>query len=113
MANPAINPISLLKIAQADVVNNVPAVAAPVPVAPPEQTGSIFDVMLGRAVDSLNNVSQVEMNANKLIDDYVKGKAELSDVMLATAKMTIAVNLAVTTITTAVSSFKEVTQIAI
>jgi len=112
MANPPINPITLIKLAQAEGVNNAPAVAAPMPAAP-AQTPSIFDEMLGRAVDSLNSVSEVEMNANRLIDQYVQGKAELSDVMLATAKMTIAVNLAVTTITTAVSSFKEITQMPI
>lgn len=113
MANPAINPISLMKIAQAEGINNVAAAVPVVPAAAPAPTGSIFDEMLGRAVDSLNSVSEVEMNTNKLIDDYVKGKAELSDVMLATAKMTIAVNLAVTTLTTAVSSFKEITQMPI
>ena len=69
--------------------------------------------MLGRAVDALNSVSDVENNANRLIDEYLAGKIELSDVMIATSKMTIAVNLAVTTITSAVSSFKEITQMPI
>jgi flagellar hook-basal body complex protein FliE len=101
-------PIEPIMLAQVEA----PAAPAP-PVAGATDTGNIFDEMLGRAVDALNSVSEVEMNANKLIDDYLVGKAELSDVMLATSKMSIAVQLAVTTITTAVSTFKEITQMAI
>jgi len=102
-------PIEPIMLAQVEA----PAAPAAAPAAPATDTGNIFDEMLGRAVDALNSVSEVEMNANKLIDDYLVGKAELSDVMLATSKMSIAVQLAVTTITTAVSTFKEITQMAI
>jgi flagellar hook-basal body complex protein FliE len=103
-------PIVPIKIAAVNGVD-IAAAATTAPRAP--ETSNVFDNILSRAVESLNGVSQAEMNANQLIDKYVSGKAELSDVMLATSKMTIAVNLAVTTITTAVSSFKEVTQMAI
>ena len=106
MVNSPISPISLAQVAGA---LDKPAVKS----AAPTQPGNIFDQMLGRAVDALNNVSESEWNANKLIDGYVAGKVELSDVMVATAKMNVAVQLAVTTITTAVSTFKEVTQISI
>lgn len=108
MANLPIKPISL---AQVDETRAIPA--TPAAQTAPVDSGNIFDEMLGRAVDALNNVSEVEMNANKLIDDYIAGKAELSDVMLATSKMTIAVQLAVSTVTTAVTTFKEITQMAI
>jgi flagellar hook-basal body complex protein FliE len=81
--------------------------------ARPVEAGNIFDDMLGRAIGALNNVSATEMNANTLIDKYINGQAELSEVMLATSKMTIAVQLAVTTVTSAVSSFKELTQMQI
>lgn len=106
MVKPPIPPITLAQVG----APGAPAAAA-APSVP--ETGNIFDEMLGRAIDSLNSVSEIEMNANKLIDDYIVGKAELSDVMIATSKMTIAVQLAVTTITSAVSSFKEITQMAI
>lgn len=106
MVNVPIQPIILAQV-------EAPAAPAAAPAAPAADTGNIFDEMLGRAVDALNSVSEIEMNANKLIDDYMNGKAELSDVMLATSKMSIAVQLAVTTITTAVSTFKEITQMAI
>jgi flagellar hook-basal body complex protein FliE len=69
-----------------------------------------FEEVLSRAVDSLNGVSQTEFTANNLINQYVAGRAELSDVMVATSKMNIAVQMAVTVITTAVSTFKEITQ---
>ena len=72
-----------------------------------------FDAILNRAMESLNNVSQVEAEANVMIDDYVAGRADLSDVMVATSKMGIAVQLAVTTITTTVNSFKEITQMQV
>lgn len=108
MVIPAIDP---LKLAQAGDVAAAAGAGAPTPVAP-AAGGSLFDDILGRAVDALNSVSASEMNANHLIDLYVQGKAELSDVMLATSKMTLDVSLAVTTITNAVSSFKEITSMS-
>jgi len=69
-----------------------------------------FEAVFSKAVDALEGVSNVEFRANDLINQYVQGKADLADVMIATSKMNIAVQLAVTTITTAVSTFKEITQ---
>ena len=106
MVNMPIMPITLAQV-------EGPAIAPAAPATAPSKTESIFDQVLGRAVDALDSVSQTEMNANKLIDDYIAGKVELSDVMIATSKMTIAVQLAVTTITSAVSTFKEITQMPI
>ena len=101
-----ITPITLTQV-------EAPKILQPVAAPGPAQTENIFDEMLGKAVDALQNVSNVEMNANKLMDDYLAGKVELSDVMIATSKMTLAVQLAVTTITSAVSTFKEITQMPI
>ena len=108
----AILPIDPLSMAQAGDAAPIVGAGAATPVAP-AQGGSIFDDVLGRAVDALNSVSASEFNANHLIDLYVQGKAELSDVMLAASKMTLDVSLAVTTITNAVSSFKEITSMSI
>ncbi len=69
-----------------------------------------FEAVFSRAVDALEGVSSVEFTANDLISKYIAGEADLADVMIATSKMSIAVQLAVTTITTAVSTFKEITQ---
>ncbi len=108
MVNPPIQPILL------SAVEDVAAPkAAPAPVSTTDPSGNVFDQVLGKAIDALNGVSQTEFTADKLMDDYIAGKAELSDVMIATSKMTIAVNLAVSTITSAVSSFKEITSMSI
>lgn len=72
-----------------------------------------FEEVLSAAVDSLEGVSNTEFRANALINDYIRGNAELHEVMLATSKMNIMVQLAVTVVTTAVSSFKEMTQMQI
>jgi flagellar hook-basal body complex protein FliE len=106
MVNMPIMPITLAQVEGTVVTPAQPATT-------PSKSESIFDQVLSRAVDALDSVSQTEMNANKLIDDYIAGKVELSDVMIATSKMTIAVQLAVTTITSAVSTFKEITQMPI
>ncbi len=108
MVKPPIEPVILSAV---DEVKKPQIAAAPAPMTDP--AGNVFDQVLGKAIDALNGVSQTEFTANKLMDDYIAGRAELSDVMLATSKMTIAVNLAVSTITSAVSSFKEITQMAI
>jgi len=101
-----IDPIDPLLLSQVEA----PREAAPVPTG---STGSVFDDILGKAIETLNDVSKTEFTANNLIDEYTVGKAELSDVMIATAKMSIAVQLAVTAITSAVNTFKEITQMAI
>ncbi len=108
MVNSPITPISLAQVAGPATVPTVTATPGG-----PAQTENIFDQVLGRAVDALNSVSDSEINANKLIDQYLAGKVELSDVMVATSKMTIAVQLAVTTITSAVSTFNQITSMAI
>ena len=102
-------PIAPITLSQVEAPKILQPAAAP----GPAQAENIFDEMLGKAVDALQNVSDVEMNANKLMDDYLAGKVEISDVMIATSKMTLAVQLAVTTITSAVSTFKEITQMPI
>ena len=69
--------------------------------------------MLQKAVDSLEGVSKIENDTNLLIQQFVDGKAELSDVMIATAKMNLSVQLAVAVVTSAVNTFKEMTQMQI
>lgn len=84
-------------------------------IAPPQGDlkTSPFEDILTKAVDSLEGVSKQEIKANQLIDSYLKGDVELSDVMLETSKLGIMVQLAVTTINTAVSTFKEITQMQV
>ena len=69
--------------------------------------------VLAKAIDSLEGISQQEKYANELVDKYLRGEVELQEVMVAQAKVSILVQLAVTTITTAVNTFKEITQMQV
>lgn len=104
----AINPISSIRLTQISGEDNLAQIEGADPVSK-----GVFSDILDSAINALNSVSDVEFNANNLISDYIAGKAELSDVMVASAKMSIAVQLAVTAITSTVNTFKEITQIAI
>ncbi|MBI5399132.1 flagellar hook-basal body complex protein FliE [Candidatus Saganbacteria bacterium] len=75
--------------------------------------GNMFDDVLAKAINSLEGVSRSEIYANGLIDKYLRGEAEMQDVMVAQSKASIEVNLAITTINAAVTSFKEITQLQV
>ncbi|MDD5593670.1 MAG: flagellar hook-basal body complex protein FliE [Candidatus Margulisbacteria bacterium] len=76
-------------------------------------TGNAFDDILNKTIEALNGVSRSEFYANQLAEKYVHGQAELQDVMVAQAKMSVMTTLAVTTVNSAVNTFKEITQIQI
>jgi len=76
-------------------------------------SGNPFEDVLSKAIDALNTVSNTEVYANQMIDKYTRGEAEMADVLIASSKASIMVQLAVTTINTAVTTFKEVTQMQI
>jgi len=92
------------------VPGDAPAAAS---AAPMQFTGSPFEDILGKAIESLNGVSRSEVYANQLIESYLQGQAELQDVMAAQAKMSVMMTLAVTSVNTAVNTFKEITQMQI
>jgi flagellar hook-basal body complex protein FliE len=48
-----------------------------------------------------------------MVEKYAKGEADLQDVMVAQSKMSVMVQLAVTTVNAAVGTFKEITQMQI
>lgn len=95
-------------------------VPAPAPLSGAQSTATsefkkvrTFDDVLEKAVGSLEGVSKIENDTNLLIQRFTEGKAELSDVMIATAKMNLSVQLAVAVVTSAVNTFKEITQMQI
>jgi len=98
-------------LAQAPAAPAAPTYAAPAPAAPASAdfSGSLFEDILSKAIESLNGVSKTEAYANQLVEKYARGEAELQDVMVAQAKMSIVVQLAVTTVNSAVNTFKEIT----
>ncbi|NQT30067.1 MAG: flagellar hook-basal body complex protein FliE [Candidatus Saganbacteria bacterium] len=115
--NPINADLSLAQILGDDFLAQAPEVASPnlaaEPTSPMKLSRNPFDDILSKAIDSLNGISQSEFYANQLIDKYLHGQAELSDVMVAQSKMSIMVQLAVTTVNSAVTAFKEVIQMQI
>jgi len=94
------------------------AAAGPLPgnelaTAKTDFTGNPFEDMLSKAIESLNGVSRSEVYANQMIDGYLKGQVELQDVMVAQSKASLMAQLAMTTVNTAVTTFKEITQMQI
>lgn len=78
-----------------------------------EFSGNPFEDVLSKAIDALEGVSRSEIYANQLIDKYMRGEVELHEVMATQAKASIMVQLAVTTINAAVTTFKEITQMQV
>ena len=76
-------------------------------------TGNAFEDVLSKAVEALDDVSKTELHADKLMNDYIAGKADIADVMLFTSKTGIMVQLAVTVVNSAVNTFKEITQMQV
>lgn len=72
-----------------------------------------FDDIFNGTVKALENVTKSEVHANQLIDQYVNGQADIQDVMIATSKASISVQMAVTVVNQTVSTFKEITQMQV
>ncbi|MFH1541844.1 MAG: flagellar hook-basal body complex protein FliE [bacterium] len=76
-------------------------------------TGNPFEDFMSKAIEALEGVSEVEVKTNQMIDGYLRGEVELHQVMIAQSKMSIMMQLAVTTINAAVTTFKEITQMQV
>ena len=103
-----------------DFLAQAPAITPAAPAAPPAPgagrvglTGNAFEDILNKSIEALNGVSHTEIYANQMVDKYLHGQADLQDVMVAQSKMSIMETLAVTTVNSAISTFKEITQIQI
>jgi flagellar hook-basal body complex protein FliE len=68
-----------------------------------------FEDILGKAIESLSDVSAQENYTNDLVERYVAGEVDLQKVMTEMSKMTLMIQLATTTINLAVQTFKEIT----
>jgi flagellar hook-basal body complex protein FliE len=78
-------------------------------------TGPItpFHTVLEEATEALQGISNIEFEANRLTDQYLKGKASIEEVMMATAKLNMAMSFALSVVSTSVQTFKEIQQIPI
>lgn len=72
-----------------------------------------FQTVFDQAIHSLGDVSGLEQTADALAEKFMAGKADIPEVMIAMSKANLAVQFAVTTVTSAVNTFKEITQIQI
>ena len=72
-----------------------------------------FQQFLDNAINSLNDISSQEIKTDQLINNYVTGKASLEEVILATNKLSLVMQLAVTVVNTAVQTFKEIQQMPV
>jgi flagellar hook-basal body complex protein FliE len=100
-------------VAQAPLAPSAASPAQPAPAGRSDFSGNPFEDILAKAIESLEKVSKTEIYANELVDKFVRGEAELQEVMVAQAKMSIMVQLAVTTVNAAVTTFKEITQMQV
>ena len=107
--------IRLAQLLDEDItaVKETEVVSAPSPQNELFVSNSPFVDILGKAIDALEGVSKQESYANQLIDKYVNGEADLQKVMTETAKANLLVNLTVTVVNNAVTTFKEITQMQV
>ncbi len=100
-----------------DMFAQAPPAPAPAAMTPAASnvnfSGNPFDDVLAKAIESLEGVSRSEVYANQLIDKYIRGEADIQDVMVAQSKMSVMMQLAVTTVNATVNTFKEITQMQI
>lgn len=100
-------------IAQAPEMPAAPTASAPAPARGINFTGQAFEDILNKTIEALNDVSRSEVYTNDLITQYTKGEVDLQTVMVEQAKMSVMVQMAVTTVNTAATTFKEITQMQI
>lgn len=72
-----------------------------------------FQLFIDKAVDSLENVSQMEFRVNDLIEQYIQGKVSIDEVAIETNKLNLAITFMTTVVSSATQTFKELTQMSI
>ncbi|MGE4169402.1 MAG: hypothetical protein AB7F28_01625 [Candidatus Margulisiibacteriota bacterium] len=103
---------------QAQLFDNAPAAVTPKNVVNEAQKSNKLDVtpfqlFMDKAVDALENISQMEFKVNDLIDGYIQGKVSIDEVTIAASKLSLAVSFITTAVTTATQTLKELQQMQI
>lgn len=77
------------------------------------ESTSPFQNLLDNALGVLEDVSRTEEKTNAYIQEYVHGNISMEDVLIEATKMQLAMELAITIVNQAVSTFKEVQQMQV
>lgn len=72
-----------------------------------------FQLFIDKAVDALENISQLEFRVNDLTEQFIEGRVSIDEVSIEANKLNLAVSFATTVISTASQTLKELTQLAI
>lgn len=72
-----------------------------------------FQLFIDKAVDALQDISQLEFRVNDLTERYIQGEISIDEVSIETNKLNLAISFATTVISTASQTFKEFTSMAI
>jgi hypothetical protein len=72
-----------------------------------------FQLFMERAVEVLENISQMEVKVNDLTEGYVRGEVSIDEVSIEMSKLNLAMSFATTVLSTASQTLKELTQLAI
>ena len=72
-----------------------------------------FQLFVDKAVEALENISQLEFRVNDLTEQFIEGRVSIDEVSMEANKLSLAVSFATTVITTASQTLKELTQLAI
>ena len=72
-----------------------------------------FQLFIDKAVDALQDISQLEFRVNDLTERYIRGEISIDEASIETNKLNLAISFATTVIPTASQTFKEFTSMAI
>ena len=72
-----------------------------------------FQMFIDKAVEVLESVSEQDFKVNDLIQQYIRGEVSIDEVSVEMSKLSLAVSFVSTVLSSATSTFKEITQLAI
>ena len=68
-----------------------------------------FQIFMDKAVEVLENISELDFRVNNLTEEFLKGRASVDEVSIEMTKLNLAFSFASTILSSATSTFKEIT----
>ena len=72
-----------------------------------------IQMFLDKTIEALDNISKQEFRVNDLMDGFIEGRVSEDEVIVETAKFSLAMSMVTTIIQTSVQTFKEIQQIPV